>query len=216
MPSREGALRMSGNRAPILMACLLVILSTLQPPTLAQIAQVEKTGQATSFETGDDGDLQRGVVLPNPRFTDNGEGTVTDNLTGLIWLKNANCAAATMTWSAALDFANTLFDGSTTHNGGDCSLTDGSMTGDWRLPNVKELRSLIHPGFSNPALSNASGTAQWTEGDAFSSVQSAGYWSSTTKADLSTRAWSVRFHNGRVETFGKLANSFVWPVRGGQ
>ena len=34
---------------------------------------------------------QKGVAWPNPRFTDNGNGTVTDNLTGLIWLKNANC-----------------------------------------------------------------------------------------------------------------------------
>ena len=51
-----------------------------------------KTGQTTCYATGDDGDLEKGVAWPNPRFTDNGNGTVTDNLTGLIWLKNANCA----------------------------------------------------------------------------------------------------------------------------
>ncbi len=52
---------------------------------------VPKTGMTTSYRTGDDGDLERGVALVTPRFTDNGDGTVTDNQTGLIWLKNANC-----------------------------------------------------------------------------------------------------------------------------
>ena len=46
-----------------------------------------KTGQTTSYAAGDDGALQKGVASPNPRFTDNGNGTVTDNLTGLIWLE---------------------------------------------------------------------------------------------------------------------------------
>ncbi len=57
-------------------------------------AAVPKTGQVTSYSPGDDGDLQRGVPWPNPRFTDNADGTVTDNLTGLIWLKNANAFGA--------------------------------------------------------------------------------------------------------------------------
>jgi hypothetical protein len=55
------------------------------------LAPVPKTGQKTSYPPGDDGDLAKGVAWPNPRFTDNGDGTITDNLTGLIWLKNANC-----------------------------------------------------------------------------------------------------------------------------
>ena len=48
---------------------------------------VGKTGQMTSYTEGDDGDLERGVTLANPRFTDYSDGTVTDNLTDLIWLK---------------------------------------------------------------------------------------------------------------------------------
>ena len=52
---------------------------------------VPKTGQTTSYATGDDGDLERGAALVTPRFTDNLDGTVTDNQTGLIWLKDANC-----------------------------------------------------------------------------------------------------------------------------
>ncbi len=50
---------------------------------------VPRTGQTISYAAGDDGDLQKEVAWPKPRFTDLGDGTVTDNLTGLIWTKNA-------------------------------------------------------------------------------------------------------------------------------
>jgi len=119
-------------------------------------AAVPRTGQSTCYNaggtqidcpnTGQDGDKLAGVAPPVPRFVDNGNGTVTDKLTGLIWLKNANCFG-TKTWQQALDSANNLANGQ-------CSLTDGSTVGQWRLPNVKELQSLINFGFFNPALSN--------------------------------------------------------------
>jgi hypothetical protein len=54
-------------------------------------APVEKTWQWISYATGDDGDYEHGAMWPDPRFTDNGNGTITDNLTGLIWLKDADC-----------------------------------------------------------------------------------------------------------------------------
>ena len=101
-------------------------------------APVEKTGQTGCWDasgtsetcagTGQDGELQKGVSWPDPRFTDNGDGTVTDNLTGLIWLKNANCFGQ-RTWANALSDCNNLASGS-------CGLTDGSSAGDWSLPNV--------------------------------------------------------------------------------
>ena len=80
---------------------------------------VGKTGQTTSYTEGDDGDLERGVTLANPRFTDNSDGTVTDNLTDLIWLKNAN-AFNRRPWNQAFTYCNDLVAG-----GFD----------DWRLPN---------------------------------------------------------------------------------
>jgi hypothetical protein len=61
--------------------------------------------------TGQDGDQRRGVKWPYPRFTKNGDGTVTDTLTGLVWLENANCAGGTVTWASAIAFANALADG---------------------------------------------------------------------------------------------------------
>jgi hypothetical protein len=71
------------------------------PPPPVPVAPVSQTGQTTCWETtgsptncartGQDGNIQAGVAWPIPRFTDHSNGTVTDNLTGLIWLKDANC-----------------------------------------------------------------------------------------------------------------------------
>jgi hypothetical protein len=68
-------------------------------------------------DIGQDGDVQAGVAWPIPRFTDRGNGTVRDNLTGLIWLKNGTCDALSPrlnllnTWQEALDAANALASG---------------------------------------------------------------------------------------------------------
>jgi len=85
----------------------------------------------TRPSTGQDGDKLAGVASPTPRFVDNGNGTVTDKLTGLIWLKNANCFGE-VNWQTALNNANSLANGH-------CGLTDNSTAGQWRLPNLAEL-----------------------------------------------------------------------------
>ncbi len=123
-------------------------------------------------------------------------------------MKNAN-AFGPRTWEQALSDANTLASGS-------AGLTDGSKTGDWRLPNVKELHSLIDFAYANPALSSASGTSQWVSGDAFSGVRSSVYWSSTTDADKSTDAWDVYLTGGDVGDDDKTNTYYVWPVRAGK
>lgn len=163
-------------------------------------AGVPKTGQTTSDATGDDGDLEMGVEWPSPRFTDNGDGTVTDNLTGLVWLENANCFG-TRNWTGALSDANGLATGS-------CGLTDGSSAGDWRLPNVREMQSLIDYGVDFPAL---------PDGHPFTGVQSDRYWSSTTNAYYTSYAWSVYLSFGSV-SYSTMSNTwcYVWPVRGGE
>ena len=74
-------------------------------------SSVQKTCQTTSYVTGDDANSNKGVASPSPRFTDNSNGTVTDNLTGLIWLQNANVVGA-RTWADALtDVENLNRDG---------------------------------------------------------------------------------------------------------
>ena len=173
-------------------------------------APVEKTWQTTSYATGDDGDLQKGVAWPDPRFTDNENGTVTDNLTGLIWLKNVN-RFGPKTWSDALNDCNTLAADGTI-------LTDGSNAGDWRLPNVKELQSLIHYGVCAFALPNTAGTGKSTEGDPFTGGGGViDYWSSTTWAFDLDFAWSVDLVFGGVaDSRDKDDSRGVWPVRGGE
>ena len=164
-------------------------------------APVEKTGQTTSYATGDDGDLEIGVASPNPRFTDNLDGTVTDNLTGLIWLKNANCFG-TRTWNNALSDSNGL-------ESGECGVTDGSSAGDWRLPNRFELESLLDLKNYNPALSSA---------HPFINVQvNFNYSTSTTNANNPLRMWTVNMSQGEVvyDPGDKDGAFYVWPVRGG-
>jgi len=145
----------------------------------AGTAAVPKTGQTTLYADGDDGDLEKGVAWPNPRFTDNIDGTVTDNLTGLVWLKDAN-AFGTRNWATALTDCATL-------NSGEAGLSDGSVEGDWRLPNLHELESLRHMGFYSPAVPNTAGTGKWSEGNPFIGVQSGNYWSSTARVQRRLR-----------------------------
>ena len=161
-------------------------------------APLAKTGQTVSIAAGDDGALQKGVAWPNPRFTDNANGTVTDNLTGLIWLKDANCLRGIRGWFAALSDANNVANGV-------CGLSDGSRAGDWRLPNRNELTSLLDLNKRNPALPS---------GHPFTDFQAAKYWTSTANSPGSV--WRVDFLDAAV-TDGTTANFwFVTFVRDGR
>jgi len=169
---------------------------------------VTKTGQTTSYATGDDGDLEKGLVWPNPRFTDNGDGTVTDNQTGLIWMKEARCFG-TRTWDNALTDCNGLADGQ-------CGLSDGSQAGDWRLSNINELASLVHRGYHEPAVPDTAGTGQWSQGDPFNNVHpTSAYWSSTTVTGYNVDGWNVYMNRGYAYANNKGMQFYVWPVRGG-
>jgi hypothetical protein len=158
----------------------------------------------TCAGTGQDGEYQLGTTA-SPRFTDNSDGTITDNLTGLIWLQNANCAATlggvakttTLVWADALTWSNNLASGS-------CGLTDGSVAGDWRLPNRRELLSLVDYQNSNPSLPS---------GHPFTSVVSDNYCSSTTRVGTPANAWNVNFNTGDTSNITKTTNVYVWPVR---
>ena len=151
-----------------------------------------KTGQTASERTGDDGDLQKGVSWPSPRFTGDGTGVITDTLTGLMWTEDAYLPGAKKSWNDAIDYCNSL-----SHGGYD----------DWRLANVGELFSLIDWSQSSPALPS---------GHPFDNVQSSFYWSSTTYADSTSYAWCVSLGNGDAGYDSKTSTYYVWPVRGGQ
>jgi uncharacterized repeat protein (TIGR02543 family) len=173
-------------------------------------ALVPKTGQTSCWDvngnsvvctgTGQDGDRLKGVAWPTPRFTDNTNGTVTDNLTGLIWLKNANCFDL-QDWATSLNYSNTLASGY-------CDLADSSVAGDWRMPNYEELRSLIDLQSYNPAL---------PPGNPFTNVQSSNYWSSTSDFLSTETATILNVYDGALSYQNKTVFShYIWPVRSGQ
>ncbi len=160
---------------------------------------VPKTGQTTSYLAKDDGDYQTGIALPNPRFTVQADtNCVTDNLTGLVWARDANMNNAAvmngeLTWTNAISYCATLNYGGKT---------------DWRLPNAKELYSLLDLGRSGPALPS---------GHPFTNVQLDYYWSSSTYATGTDNAWYVSLNDGGVGgNSSKSSPHYVWPVRGGQ
>ncbi len=161
-------------------------------------APLAKTGQMTSTQMGDDGDFQKGVVWPSPRFTDHHDGTVTDNLTGLMWIKAPHTLsgnAGQHTWSDAVVFCNEL-----THAG----------HSDWRLPNVRELLSLIDYDNYDPALPHDHPfTIHFQSGY--------WYWSSTSTAGLTEYAWIAVYGVGYATNAGtKTTWHYVWPVRAGE
>ena len=172
-------------------------------------ANVWKTGQKTSYYPGDDGDIQAGVSWPSERFTDNGDGTVTDNLTGLMWTKNGStpvvdtCPAGIMTWQDALDFV--------------ACLNAKKYLGyeDWRLPNRKEFFSLIDCSQVNPALPTGHPFVNLT------TEPNSNYWASTSAGAYSNAvAWLAMIKNeggigGTWKNNQAGYNYQVWPVRGG-
>ena len=159
-------------------------------------SEIWKTGQTTSYASGDDGDLEKGVSWPAPRFIDHDDETITDNLTGLMWAKNANLPNGEKTWQGALDYVKSINNG--TGLGGHY---------DWRLPNRKELFSLIDRSRNSPALPSDS---------TFQNVQAGYYWSSTTYASNTDVAWVVSMWSGVVNNNNKSFDVYVWPVRSGQ
>jgi hypothetical protein len=133
------------------------------------------------------------------RFLDMGDGTIRDNATGLIWLKNANTFGP-MSWNEAMDEASNL-------SNGEYGLSDGSVNGDWRLPTKEEWEMFVSPGY----LANTQGYVRWSEGDPFTGVQSGLYWSST---EFNTNyAWGVYMIGCNMSYVNKDDNYYVWPVR---
>jgi hypothetical protein len=167
-----------------------------------RLVNLPASGQKTSYAAGDDGALQKGAAAPGARYTDLQDGTVRDQLTGLVWMKSANCAGA-RNWNEALAAVKQMASGA-------CGLSDGSKAGDWRLPNVVELESLVDVSRSSPALPAA---------HPFSGV-SGPYWSSTTYRGMTTEAWVIDFKDGRyindlVHNLKASSPNGVWAVKGG-
>jgi len=214
------------------------VTGTLPPGCVAKTGQTD-CYDVSGFEidcagTGQDGEYQMGCVpvvspsgsgdfgnykrtsLPcsSAGFTDNGDGTVTDNLTGLVWLKNADCFGW-IWWDAALTACNNLATGT-------CGLTDFSSAGVWRLPNINELRSLLDPSLPSPYLPAGHPFTNVRTGDIFEDS----YWSSTVVTGSLPIAygwlvsikeaciWEVLLDKNDPEN-SSFIGFHVWPVRSG-
>jgi len=134
---------------------------------------------------------------PASRFTVHGDGTVSDQQTGLMWKQcaegqsGAGCTgtAATYTWQAALDLAAASgFAGYT----------------DWRLPNIKELSSIVERKCYDPAINLG----------IFPNTPSGWFWSSSAHAYYSSYALIVYFSYGYDDISNRNNNNSVRLVRG--
>lgn len=170
-----------------------------RPPGL-----VAKSGQTVTvgIPAGQDGDLQKGATWPSPRFAafdllTAGYG-ITDYLTGLIWQNPVHPSGNTnaVNWSQALQYCNDL----------KTTTLFGAEYDNWRLPNVKELQSLIDYNQASPALPT---------GHPFSDVKTTGeYWTSThwmTSGEF--EAWYTKMTSGNSEGAFKADSKWVWYVR---
>ena len=169
---------------------------------ISSTQRVLQTGQRTCHDSngqlidcsgsGQDAEFCSGQPWPEVRFEVQGE-LILDRLTGLAWPQNANLAEFPLNWREALDYIKTI------------NVAAMFRYNDWRLPNRRELRSLISHQTRRPALA---------EGYPFSHVFANWYWSSTTAAAYPDHAWYVNLDGGRMFYGGKDQAYMVWPVRG--
>ena len=141
--------------------------------------------------------------IPDSRFTDNKNGTVTDNLTKLVWLKSMNCFGI-QDWQSAILATSRLKEGDCGPNP-DLVLSDGSSPGDWRLPTMQEICTLIDFSNRDPALPS---------GHLFSDAPSGYHWSATTFDYHPELVWIVYFESGTT-CYENIKNrsGYILPVR---
>ena len=120
-------------------------------------------------------------------YTDNGDGTVTDTITGLAWQQTSS---SNKTWEQALAYCEGLNLGGHT---------------DWRMPNIKELRSLVDYSLYKPAINTMY----------FPDTVSPFYWASTTFPTNTSSAWGLHFDDGDDHYGNKFGSFYVRAVRGG-
>lgn len=161
-----------------------------------------------------------------PRYVNNGDGTITDNLTGLVWERKSDDGSVhdkdtTGTWSTGSPY-----------NGNGTAFTtflrDGLNAGagfaganDWRLPTIAELQTILlpepYPCTTNPCVDLAfnNGCTSNCTVLTCSCTQASLYWSATTYSSSSGSAWFVYFGSGFADTNFKPNFSYVRAVRGG-
>ena len=187
--------------------------------TTLPCAHLPATGQTTCWDasgavipcagTGQDGDIRAGAPLS---YTDNGDGTITDNDTGLVWEKlsmdgSVHDVSNTYTWDDAFSVHVAMLNS-----------TNFAGHTDWRLPNIKELESITNYQNVAPAVSpafNKNCRSGCTVLTCSCTTSSSGYWSSTTYATDPSSAGVLDPGGGGVCLDSKSVLDNVRGVRGG-
>jgi len=159
-----------------------------------------RTGQTVSDVTGDDGYYQRGCPRAT-RFINNGNNTVTDLATGLIWIRDHDAMGSP--WNATMTYADLQTYLATLNGAGYAGRSD------WCVPNVREIHSLCVFDRYGPCM-NASD---------FPNVKDSRYWSCTNGyvvSPPSANIYAVNVHTGTIELQGKTSSYYCRLVRGGQ
>jgi hypothetical protein len=147
-------------------------------------------------------------TAPTDRFTVNGDGTVSDADTGLMWkqcpegLSGASCdtpiggglidyAALAHTWQEALAQVGSV------NASADAAVNPGNH-GDWRLPNVKELATIVERACHNPALNLAVFPGDYKDRtvDTQDGRTDIRFWSSSPSITQGNKAWAVQIYAG--------------------
>lgn len=185
-------------------------------------AQPLKTGQTTSYGTGSDGNLQKGVARA---FTDNGDGTITDTKTGLMWEKKSDDGSIhdkdnAYTWGMSV--APYTMNGTmmTTFLAALNAAPCFAGYCDWRIPSEFELYTLVnlqiaYPGPTVHSAFNSCAAGCAATSPTCSCTQPNYYWSSTTYQNFADNAWGVYFYDGYTGAHYKTYNGYVRAVRAG-
>jgi len=149
---------------------------------------------------GQDGFYQVGCPMAG-RFVDNGDGTVTDNCTGLMWQKDTADINGdgtivweqdAVTWQTALKY---------------CEGLEFAGHDDWRLPNVRELQSIVDYGRIWPSIDPAFTAKCDTWPTSY-------YWTSSTPKPFPSSTWVIGFGVGELGNDPKRSPYYLRAVRG--
>jgi chitodextrinase len=197
------------------------VCETTYQPDVTVPVDLYSTGQSKCYDqlgneiacagTGQDSEVASGTDWTSLRFADNGDGTITDNLTGLTWMADGNCiktnyssydndgvtADGAVSWQHALDFIANINSGQYP----EC----GAGHSDWMLPNKNELESLVS--------SDASVLSVWLNALEFNNFVPDMYWTSTTDLWATEYAWVVDMSYSQVSNNLKLDSAYVLPLR---
>ncbi len=204
----------------VLILAVVMMMGVLKSVSYSEAAgavQLPRTGQEKCYNTevpactntGQDGDIKAGVAWPSKRFIDNNDGTITDDLTGLMWTQDANAPGdstcnpnISKIWQGALEHVKCL------------NTNKYKGYSDWRIPNVIELESLVNAGYMEDDESPNSSNADWLINQGFNKVQAGWYWTSTNSISSKTSAYVINMIKGDVFYYNKTNGFYVWPVRG--